>query len=237
MGITPVLPSGNISITVKDDIILSGADVEIRADTSGDGAAGNIAINTGSFFAENGAGLSTGNLRGKGSGGNIIILAEDIISFSGVGTIPSSALVATAAEGNSGSIIFNSRLLSITDGAQISADTLSTGQGGDIFIDAEQVLIEGGNFLEGSNKASVSGIFATSQPEADGDSGSIELQIDTLTMNSGAQLAVGTGGSGDAGDILITATGPILVNGIGIEEIITEIAAETGMTSTRCRVL
>lgn len=76
---------------------------------------------------------------GAGRGGNVTVRATGNITLSGStlgGSRAGGILAGTVSAGDAGTIIVESHDLTLTDGAQISADTFGTGRGGSVTVRA-----------------------------------------------------------------------------------------------------
>jgi large exoprotein involved in heme utilization and adhesion len=109
--------------------------------------------------------------------------------------------------GNSGSIVFNARNLSLLDGGQISSTSGGTSNAGDVRVTASEslriqgtVLFPGGYFP--SNISSTVGNLTSVQ--AAGNAGSVTVITPTLTVER-AGISVGNGTTGNAGSMNINA--------------------------------
>ncbi|NJR75921.1 MAG: S-layer family protein [Scytonema sp. CRU_2_7] len=58
-----------------------------------------------------------------------------------------------------------------------------------------------------------SGIFSIVYTGAEGKSGNIELQANSVSLTDGAYISASTGGKGDAGSVRINVSGPVSVDG------------------------
>jgi len=147
-------------------------------------------------------------------GGAIALNGENQISLTGAIDVMSDgfALFNTI---DAGDISINtSGTLSLTDGAQISAAAIGSGDGGNIDVVAGSVLIDGFR----SDGSGGSNITANIAPGASGDGGDITLTTDTLALTNGGGIAIAHQGQGTGGDISIEASqvdfdGVALLNG------------------------
>ncbi|MGF1486997.1 MAG: filamentous hemagglutinin N-terminal domain-containing protein, partial [Prochloraceae cyanobacterium] len=136
---------GDITIETKDLNMTNGARIENR--TSGAGAGGNLTIATDFLRVNNGAYISVGTF-GEGNGGNLTVNAQNI-NLDGLNPIdglPSSGLLAQANPGSTGAggnLTVNTNSLTITNGAQISANKLGEGNGGILTINAQNINLYG----------------------------------------------------------------------------------------------
>ncbi|MFN6466455.1 MAG: beta strand repeat-containing protein, partial [Nostoc sp. DedVER02] len=221
--------AGNISIKVEDTLSLNnqayfssatselvgnGGDIDIQtgkvyldngsyffASTFGGGNAGNISIQaTNTVSLANGSSISNSiSKRGVGNAGNINIFAESF-SLSGESTIFNSNL---GGKGNAGNISINTKEnVSFTGGSFLSNGTLGEGNGGNIKIQAGGAVT-----ISGRSERFSSAISSGVLPEGIGDSGDIEIVARSLELSDGADLFTLSNGKGNAGNVLITTSG------------------------------
>ncbi|RCJ42069.1 hypothetical protein A6770_35270 [Nostoc minutum NIES-26] len=217
--------AGNVMITARDILSLDGEDSsgspsnissQVRRGAIGNG--GNINITTNSLFATNGGQVST-NLFGQGNAGNVIITADDTVSFNGKGSIsPSgaSSAVADVGVGQAGNINITSRFLSLTNNAQLDTRTDGQVDAGDINLRVRDRLT-----IIGTN----SGLFANTSFGASGNSGSIVIDPKIMLLRDGAKVVVDNQGTGTGGDVYIQAGLLTLDNGAVISA---DTASNTG---------
>lgn len=94
--------------------------------------------------------------------------------------------------------------LTLMDGV-ITSSTFAEGNGGSIEIDAKSIHI-GGVDVENNSE-----ISANTESTSTGKGGMIRISSDRLTMDSGSILATSSSGTGDAGDIELTATDTLTI--------------------------
>ncbi len=191
---------GNITIVANKDVTMSGRAL-IRTDASGSGNAGTIDLDVDTLSVSGGAQIFSGTFpNSTGHGGKITIVANKDVTASGA-FIRSD----TSGEGNSGTIDLDVGTLSVSARAQIFSGTLrnSKGQGGKITIVAKQdVTVSGGAFI----RTSTSG---------EGNAGTIDLDVDTLSVTNGAAIFTNAfrSSTGQAGPIAIKATDKVTIAG------------------------
>ncbi|MBD2515791.1 filamentous hemagglutinin N-terminal domain-containing protein [Nostoc sp. FACHB-973] len=154
--------AGNILVQVSDFVSLESFDSRISSTVSPGavGNAGEIKITTrslsltgGSQIASSVLNQTTGNLGGRGNGGNITINASDSVTI--LGTSPetglSSGLFAateTGAEGRAGNITINTAAFHIANGGVVNTQTLNQSNAGNISINATTFeAINGGQII------------------------------------------------------------------------------------------
>ncbi|NES67357.1 MAG: hypothetical protein F6K24_20010, partial [Okeania sp. SIO2D1] len=143
---------------------------------------------------------------GEGNGGNIAIYAINIelVGIS-VDTQQSSGLFASLESGgigNGGTIDLDTENLTIRDGAQIVANTFGEGNGGNLTVSATDIELIGTS----TNGQFSSSLFASVEPEAIGNGGTINLDTENLTIRDGAQIVANTFGEGNGGNLTVSAT-------------------------------
>lgn len=179
--------------------------------TSGVGNGGDINITTPLLSLKDG-GQIVASTFGTGDAGNLKINASEGILFDGIGEtgLTSSAFtrVDFGAVGNGGNIEIETKSLSLTNGAELIADTRGEGDVGAISINArEKVSFEGkGIALAGGELTEIfSGVFNEVAPEAVGNGNFITINTPLLSLNNDAQISAATFGQGEAGSIKVTA--------------------------------
>jgi filamentous hemagglutinin family protein len=214
--------AGDISITASDAVIfdgekgensdrfLTGALSSVEAGASGNG--GNITITADSVAISNGAQLNA-STSGQGNAGNITITASDTVTFDGEDSngIPSSALsfVNADAFGEGGDISITSGSLRVANGATLATTTLGQGNAGDITLTARDAISFDGEGKSGFSTTA----FSSMESPAAVNGGNITIDTGTLSVTNGAQLNASTFGTGNAGDITITARDAVTFDG------------------------
>jgi filamentous hemagglutinin family protein len=132
-----------------------------------------------------------------GSANNISFLFVDL---------PPAAIVPIT-PGRGGDVRVHADAISLLGGARISAESVFTGaggRGGDIFISGQNLSIIGAQGIE-------TGISARSF--GGGASGSVQLELGRLTLNSNAFIGSSNTGSGDAGSVFIHVDDGVALDG------------------------
>ncbi len=204
--------AGAITINATDAISLSGessrligSEIFSQVEPGGQGTAGEITINTGSFSITDGAQL-TASTFGVGDAGAITITATESVTLSGelsrgLGSAIFSR-VNPGAQGTSGGITINTGFLSLTDGALLDASTFGVGNAGAVIINATNAIFLSGKDSQGFE----SGIFSqVGEPGGQGRAGGITINTGSLSLTDGALVSANTEGEGEAGNIFITA--------------------------------
>jgi filamentous hemagglutinin family protein len=212
------------------------------------GRGGNITIETPHLEVNNQAFVSTGT-RGKGDGGELIVRAPEI-------NLRGGSLFARSAEegsGRGGNIYINTDRLTVDTfptvitvndlpvnvrvRGQIATSTQSSGMGGDITIQAQEIEVIT-NTLPADRD--VSAIRSTVDPRGTGDAGNITIETDRLRVLGGSSISTTTQGRGHVGSIEINAreielSGEALVGKTSIRP--SQIAAQVNPISTGNRIV
>jgi filamentous hemagglutinin family protein len=177
---------------------------------SGVGDAGSINITAREFRVTNGAIAITSTL-GQGDAGRVIIHANKV-SFDGQGLDFYSSGAYSRVEpkgvGNGGSIELVADSLSVTNGAQLTADTFGQGSAGNIQVDANSVTLSG----VGVNGVS-SGIITSTEHGAIGKGGEITVNTAALRVQDGAVVNGRTLNASPGGSVTINANTIEATNG------------------------
>ncbi len=221
--------AGNVTVSALDSITLTGTNEtgvfsgfssNVRPD--GIGNAGTITIKTGSLSMREGAQIRA-STQGRGDAGRIEIEATRSIAIDGaiLLSIPNrpapvvipSAIVSEVLPGSQGQgnlIAINTGQLSVSNGAGISASTVSVGNAGSILINATESVSFDGNPGE---PFFPSGGFVGTLQRATGQGGTLTINTPSLSVTNGAQLEAVTESAGNAGNIIINARESVLLSG------------------------
>ncbi|MDJ0507746.1 MAG: S-layer family protein [Crocosphaera sp.] len=171
------------------------------------------------------------NTTGGGVGGELKVTTTESIQVSGIGNTPPfgippnlfaqdvfSGLFANVSSSSTpsaqgGTIQLNTGRLIVSDGGQIGANTFGAGQAGSLTVNAQDILMSGASFLPFAQLTVPSGLFGAVAVNASGTGGSLTINTNTLQMSGGANINVGTFGSGDGGVAVINASN-IYLSGI-----------------------
>lgn len=232
--------AGDIALDVSRLILTGGS--EISNDSYGSGQGGTIAITATDSISISGtdeSGVTPSGLRsrtyGVGHAGRITVSAPTLVmGEGGAGVIA----VSTEGEGNAGEIVVDVAKLTLAGGATLRSDTISSGQGGKITINAaDSISISGGGqywwdyYYSGLSSeawdSGNAGRITISTPAlvmedglistatyGSGHAGDIILDIASLTLTDGAWITSDTWDSGQGGTIAITATDAISISGV-----------------------
>ncbi|NEU75635.1 filamentous hemagglutinin N-terminal domain-containing protein [Hassallia byssoidea VB512170] len=192
---------------------------------TGEGNAKDLTIETGTLTLRNGAQVNATTF-GKGNAGNLNIRASDInlIGISPQDMFPSALQVRVEpkATGNGGNLTIDTQRLSVTGGARVAADTTSIGNAGNLTVRAkDSVEVVGASPIIKSPSL----LTAAVNPGAIGKAGDLTIETGQLIVKDTAQVTVNSQGTGDAGELKITA-GTIRLDNQG--KLIAETASGNG---------
>ncbi|MEQ9000074.1 MAG: filamentous hemagglutinin N-terminal domain-containing protein [Coleofasciculus sp. B1-GNL1-01] len=178
-----------------DTLTLENFSQGIVTVTDGEGAAGNVFIETPHFIARDGGLIATTTLS-QGRGGNLQIDATNRIeldnSLLGAGTFD---------QAESGNVTLTTSRLVARGGAQVLTTTFDSGQAGDLNVNVSELI----ELSDPTNEGTLigTGLFASSTEAASGDGGDININSPTSELNirDRAAVSVSATGTGNAGDI------------------------------------
>ncbi len=193
--------------------ILSDIFSLIGTSTAVDGKGGNIDLTVQNLSLLNG-GILTALTTGDGNSGDVIVNADRVL-ISGLSptAFASSLSVPTlGGKGKGGSILINTRQLSIREGGALSSASFGPGKAGSITVNAsESVEVIGFKQQEGNNyQTGISSVvapplepykslFNLPDDNATGDSGDVVINTRSLKVLNRGFVAVENTGSGSAG--------------------------------------
>jgi filamentous hemagglutinin family protein len=202
---TATAKAGNITVTSKDITLFNGG--IIRSNISTQNNAGNVTVNADNLLVDAQSGVVTGIFTNNTNNS----WAEDNA-------------------GNSGAIAVTVGKLSLLNGGEISGQTLSRGDAGNISIKATEILIDPLNTNVGRTTAFTdgTGIFSDAREFSTGKASTIQIQTDKLTLLNGGRISSDTNSAGNAGNVLVEAK-TLSLNGSGIN---TKISSDALAQST-----
>jgi filamentous hemagglutinin family protein len=215
---------GDLRVNATEMVELSGTANSQAATPSGfltttatNGTAGTITVSARQVNLLGGAQiLSITN--GSGNAGAINIKASDSVTAIGTASrnsrissgIVTQALPSTT--GNVGALRIDTNALSVMDGAQISSVTFGAGSAGTLRVNAMTINLSGvaltpaGEMVFSQPKVPiVSGLFASADAGSTGNAAALIVNTQQLRMQGGAAMQTSTLGTGDAGNLFITA--------------------------------
>ncbi|MEQ9669584.1 two-partner secretion domain-containing protein [Coleofasciculus sp. G2-EDA-02] len=223
---------GNLQVNASESVQMDSTPIGALAPTGifansifGTGTGGDITVNTGRMTMREGAqvGNQTGALTGLGlipvggPAGDVVINATDFIEIDGVS--PDARFISgpgtTSFSGApAGDVTVSTRNMIIRGGANISTTTLSAGDGGTLTVNVSDTLelISTGISTGGGVPVEIPSSLVSSSGRADfpalqatGNAGVLTVNAGQLIIRDGAEVAVNSLGSGDAGTLEIVA--------------------------------
>jgi filamentous hemagglutinin family protein len=206
--------AGGIKINAQSVLVdgigdLSTSDI-VSSTNLGPGNSGRIEINADRLQVTNGGRIATSTFT-AGNGGELVINAKDleVTGESSRGPSRIATDTETLATGNGGRLAINSDRLQIRDGGRISSDTFGAGNGGDIFVTAQDIQVLG---TTASGHPSL--FLALAQPGSTGNAGNLTLATNRLQVAGGAQVVAATSSVGNSGNLTVNANS-IELSGVG----------------------
>ncbi|MGP1371850.1 MAG: two-partner secretion domain-containing protein [Almyronema sp.] len=200
---------GDVSVSA-DTILINGAGVPagnyfslLSAATFSAGSAGSLTVDTRTLVVEAGGRFSAASLF-NGGAGNLTANASESIEVRGGKDADTPSYIGTAVQAlfgfssnaNSGDTTLNTPVLTVTDGATIFVENRGNGNAGTLRVQADRLWLNNGGSLSASTNA--------------GEGGNIDLQLrDLLLMRHGSFISAEAGGTGNGGNITISA--PVIV--------------------------
>ncbi|MEQ9354096.1 two-partner secretion domain-containing protein [Coleofasciculus chthonoplastes] len=179
------------------------------------GNAGELRIETDRLSLQGGARVSA-LTSGQGKGGNIIVEATESVQLIGSdGTFP-SALTTNALTnglfkpGDAGNLTINTNQLIVQDGAIVTASTTTTGEGGDLTVNASTVQLSGTGILNNGDEIPT-GLFTDTSNI--GNAGDLTINTTNLIVEDGAIASASTFGQDSQG----SQGGNLIVNAVSVE--------------------
>jgi len=209
--------AGNIDINASESLQLIGTTADgqistnIFAETIGGSKSGNINITTPRLVVRDGAVISAATYTSAPSG-NVTINAPEFVEVNGFSPVNpnrfSTISAATYSIGNAGKLTISTKRVTATDGGNIASITAGTGSGGNVVVNASE-LVE----LIGVAPL----VFAPSQITAGtggpGPAGNVTINTQRLVVKDGGRVDASTLASGPAGSITINAKDSVEISG------------------------
>jgi hypothetical protein len=192
----------------------------VFADTRGDGEGQGIDIGvTGQVTMRNEAGITADTL-GSGSGGDLTVKADKVFLSDHFTIILARALGGVSS--NLGDITVTTGSLEVRNGAKIITAPHLRGEGGDVTVTADRVLLSGDG-ESSTGIASGGSIFGGYISPSGGGAGNVTVTAGSLEVRNGAGISA-QGNTSRSGNVIVTAD-RIFLSGDG------EIKISTGITA------
>ena len=207
---------GSLKVDAAESVELIGTSPDSRlrssllTQTNGEGAAGRLTIDTRHLLVHDGALISTGTL-GGGAGGSLRVNATELVELRGTspdGSRSSGLVTQTNGKGAAGDLTIGTRHLRVQDGAAISASTIVEGAGGNLRVDAAELVELIGTSPIGRRR---SGLFA--QTEGKGAAGNLTIGTQLLRVQNGAMVSTSASSDGAGGSLMVSAADSVQLIG------------------------
>lgn len=219
---------GSLQIHATDSVEIMRS--SILTGTSGKGSAGNLTISTPTLRLLDGGVVTTIAL-GEGSGGNITVRAGELLEIVGrnkieiipvlptlsIGFGASSILAATSGSGDAGNVNIFTDKLSIRNGGQIVGETRNAGRGGNLYIEATDILVRGAaiEIQEDPTKPPrESPSIISVEAIGSGNAGDITINTENLVLQKGASIRARTTNRGNGGTLRVFASELVDISGM-----------------------
>jgi large exoprotein involved in heme utilization and adhesion len=217
--------AGNVTVDVTGKVTIAGAKdgsasgISSRVRTGATGNGGNITISSGSLSLSDGA-LLIASTYGQGNAGNVSVQATDSVELSGGSMTGIVSTVESGAVGNGGNINISAATLSLFDDAQLQTlvrGASDTQPAGRGNAGNVTVNVTGKVTIAGVKEGFPSAVVSAVGTGATGNGGNITISSGSLSLSDGAQLFASTYGQGNAGNVSVRATDSVeLANTAGI---------------------
>jgi large exoprotein involved in heme utilization and adhesion len=227
--------AGNITVSARDRIDVTGFSPRnptfvsnITTSTFDAGTAGNMEVTTDQLFARDGGIVGSATF-GTGDGGNVQVTARrsvEVMSIEPSRFAPSAISASTFGAGNASSLRIDTEVLQVRHGGRIDSSTVASGAAGSVLVNASDrievqgtvpgsvnpsIIISAANLVD----PGIQELFGL-PPTPKGASGNVMLNTPFLSVRDGALVNVRNDGTGDAGQLQVTANSIRVGDGGGI---------------------
>jgi filamentous hemagglutinin family protein len=188
------IKAGEVTLTEGSAITASSIStgkagrVTVEADTIKIGDTGQISSTT--FGGQIGS-----STFGPGSAGEVAVTTSRLTIFGRPSSSHGTGIGSRAearSTGAAGRVAVQADIIELHNASQIDSSTFGSGSAGEVAVLAGHLLIDGG------------GIFSSAQPGSTGAGGRVMVQADTIELRGTGQIASGTHGAGDGGEVVVT---------------------------------
>jgi len=199
------------SLTINTQSLKLSKGARIENTSYGIGASGNLEVNAGdSLEISKGALIDTSSYS-SGDGGEVSIKANSIL-LTGENTEDTTGIINTVfSAGDTGGLTITTNNFELLNGAVILANNASSGNGGDIIIDAHK----GSVLLSGAGTPRPTYLTASSLPETTGTTGNIIINSNSLQIKEGAAITAFTTNSDNNDQMVQINAHSVLLSGFG----------------------
>ena len=209
--------SGEINLTAQENITINGFGTSVfNSFVSGNGGElGDINLVAQNLSLEGGAIIDSGSAS-EANSGNLNLDISDTVMIDGSFSSITSAINSFSQRdsGSNGNVNIDTNDLVITDGGGISTDISGQGNAGNVNITSNTITIDGsGSSI--STAVLIDGIENRNDATASSSGGTVAISTGALSITNGGSLNAFSlfNGSGNAGNIEITASDNIFIDG------------------------
>ncbi|GAA6617547.1 filamentous hemagglutinin N-terminal domain-containing protein [Scytonema sp. NUACC26] len=211
--------AGDLIINAHNVLVRDGA--QVSTDTLGATKGGDLTINTQNLLIQGGAQVGAGTF-GAGKGGNLTVNASnkvEVIGSSSNGRVASGIYVQanSVSTGDAGDLKINTQSLTVRDGAQVSTATLGRGKGGNLSVNASNKVEVIGRSTDGR---ATSGLFTSTDIRSTKNGGDLTIKTQDLVVRDGAQVSTATFGTGKGGNLSVNASNKVEVIGRSVDGLV-----------------
>ncbi|MDX2239679.1 MAG: filamentous hemagglutinin N-terminal domain-containing protein [Leptolyngbyaceae cyanobacterium bins.302] len=198
--------SGAVTVNSLGDLTFNNT--RVQSTTQGIDPAGSVQITSLGLLTFNNSQIIS-NTSSTGAAGSILVTAEEGVTLTGA---TSGLFAQTSSAGKAGTITLSTPQLTLQQGAQISTTATATSKNtdrvGSIILNASDIYLAG-----------IVGVFAETQGQT--PAGTLTLNpynnqpTLNLTLAPQSQISASTSGSGNGGDLILTAPQAITIGGLG----------------------
>ncbi len=177
------------------------------------GKAGEVKVQTTNLTLTNGGQIGSNTL-GEGDAGIVRVNAKELISVDGEARNGLSSAIASIvgedAIGDGGEVSIETTNLILSNGGQISSNTLGEGNAGIVTVNAKELISVDGEARNGLSSAIVSRV----ETEAIGNAGEVNIETTNLILSNEGRIGSSNLNQGEAGNVNIEANSVRLENGL-----------------------
>ena len=205
--------AGNINVTATEFVDFNQGSI-LATQNRGTKPNGNLTIDTQALTVRDGSILSTSaqSIFPTGSGG-ILTVNADSVEISGTtadGLSPSALASVSLRQGGGGDVRINANQLTVQDGGSVLGSTVGEGQGGNVVIKADSVIVTG------TSENQLFGSSLSVDTLSNGKAGNLTIEANRLLVQDGGLVSASTFGSGNGGTIKINAA-ELTVSGASLD--------------------
>lgn len=178
-----------------------------KVDTSGN--QGGAIILQGQKITLAGSSTITSHTLGTGSEQGILIKASESLELIGQPALSNTTIAAYSqptARGRGGDVTIETPILSVLNGAQINTRAYGIGDSGNITVKSTTVNVIGeAIYTPTKQRFSVSTLASNTMNDSQGRGGNVTIDATQVNIRDGAELRATARGTGDGGNIIVTA--------------------------------